>query len=493
MGFFRELFKENSTSLRYYIPFGLMLISIFWKFNFIDYRDISMDEPFTIYHAQKDFKGMTELLSKGEPTPPLFMFLMHYWIKLFGLDPIAVRSLPLLFNTLTIPIIYSIGLRFFNVWTGFVAAALFILSEYQFFAALEARTYSLMSLFVASSLYFYLIYLDDIKNKRAMFLLIMSNLLLVYSHYFGWYVIVLQLIFTSVFSKSIKNLLWGFVPVITTGIGFLPLLPLVLDQFFHKSKVGTFLMPPDSSQFLNQLYHFLNHKSVLYYALYIIAAGVLFFLFLLLTRRVTQIRKELLVLFLWWIIPYSFMFLVSSKVPMFSSKYVLFNTIGFYLFIPAFFSFLFQKRFKWINYLGCIIMLTHMGIKTEMLPDTYSYREIRKAVDFASKYKTDESIFILHPYWSDLLFLYHYDRDVFTETYNLSARMKENSIYNVWGLSHAKQVVEANPGKRVIILQDGIYTSPEANLYSHFDTIFSKVDSGFFPQITFVKIYDPKQ
>jgi len=161
------IFKEDSPFIRYYVPFGLMLISIFWKFNFIDYRDISMDEPFTIYHAQKDFKGMIDLLAKGEPNPPLFMILMHYWIKLFGLDPIAVRTLPLLFNTLTIPIVYSIGLRFFNSWTGLVAACLFILSEYQVFAGLEARTYSLMSLLVAASLYFYLIYLNDVKNQKG--------------------------------------------------------------------------------------------------------------------------------------------------------------------------------------------------------------------------------------------------------------------------------------------------------------------------------------
>jgi len=492
MRFLREIFKDNSPIIRYYIPFGLMLISLIWKFSFIDYRDISMDEPFTIYHAQKDFKGMIDLLSKGEPNPPLFMIMMHYWIKLFGLDPIAVRTLPLLFNTLTIPIVYSIGLRFFNAWTGFMAAALFVLSEYQFFAALEARTYSLLSLLVASSLYFYLIYLNDVKNKRAMFFLILSNLLLVYSHYFGWYIIILQFLFTSAFSKSWKNALWGYLPVVTTFIGFLPLLPFVINQFLRKSKVGTFLMPPDSSQFLNELYCFLNHKSVLYYALYILAAAVLFYLTGLLLRSVTRFRKELLILFLWWMIPYSFMFLISAKVPMFSSKYILFNTIGFYLFIPALFSFLFQQKFRWLNYLGGIILLAYMGINTEMLPNTYSYREIRKAVRFASEYKTDNCIFILHPYWSDLLFLYHYDRDVFTETNNLPARMKENGIYNVWGLTHAKQVVEANPGKRVILLQDGIFASPEENLFAHFDTIFTKVDSGFFPQITHVRIYNPK-
>ncbi len=486
------IFKEDSPFIRYYVPFGLMLISIFWKFNFIDYRDISMDEPFTIYHAQKDFKGMIDLLAKGEPNPPLFMILMHYWIKLFGLDPIAVRTLPLLFNTLTIPIVYSIGLRFFNSWTGLVAACLFILSEYQVFAGLEARTYSLMSLLVAASLYFYLIYLNDVKNKKALFLLILANLLLVYSHYFGWLVIFLQFLFTSVFSKNFRNALWGYIPVGTTLIGFLPLLPFVLNQFLRKTKVGTFLMPPRPSDYVNELYYFLNHKSVFYYALYILAAGALFFSLMLIMRRVIRFRKELLVLFLWWIIPYSFMFLISTKVPMFNSKYILFNSIGFYLFIPALFSFLFQQKFKWLNYLGGIILLTHMGIKTEILPNNYSYREIRNAVRFASGYKTDNCIFILHPYWSDLLFLYHYDRDVFTETNNLPARMKEKGIYNVWGLSNAKLIIEANPGKRVILVQDGVIHNPEGTFFPYFDSTFVQIDSAFFPQITHVSVYDPK-
>lgn len=486
------IFKEDSPIIRYYIPFGLMLISIFWKFNFIDYRDISMDEPFTIYHAQKDFKGMIDLLSKGEPNPPLFMILMHYWIKLFGLDPISVRSLPLLFNTLTIPIVYSIGLRFFNSWTGFVAACLFVLSEYQFFVALEARTYSLMSLLVAASLYFYLMYLKDLKNKKALYLLILANLLLVYSHYFGWLVIFLQFLFTSVFSKNIKDALRGYIPVASTFIGFLPLLPFVVKQFLRKASVGTYLMPPHSSQYVNELYFFLNHKSVLIFFLYILAAGLLGFVFMLLRKREISYHRELLIMLLWWLIPYSFMFLISGKVPMFNSKYVLFNTIGLYLFIPAILSFLFQKKFRWLNYLGGIILLTHMGIKTEMLPTNFAFRDIKKAVHFASGHKTENCLFILHPFWSDLLFLYHFDQHIFTETRNLPARMKENGIYNVWGLSHLKKVVESNPGKRVIFIQDGVFHTPEGNFFPYLDSAFSKVDSAFFPQITHVSIYDPK-
>lgn len=491
MGNFKELFKDNSPMFRYYVPFVLMLISIFWKFYFIDHRDISMDEPFTIYHAQKDLKGMIDLLSNGEPNPPLFMILLHYWIKIFGIGPISVRMLPLLFNTLTIPIVYSIGLRFFNSWTGFVAACLFILSEYQFFIGLEARTYSLLSLLVAGSLYFFLTYLNDLKNTTALALLIIVNILLVYSHYFGWFIIFNQFLFASLFSKNLKSVLLAYIPVLSAFLSYIPMYPTVLKQFLSHSSKGTYLNSPNPAEYLNQLKSFMNHRKVFELVLIMLAIGTIVLLISYLRKHKIKLKKVLLITFLWWILPYTIIFYVSFKVPMFNSKYVIFSTIGLYIFIPAAFDFLYQK-YSLLSFISGVILVVYMGKRTEILPDTYSYREIRKAVQYASAYKTENCLFILHPFWSDLLFLYHFDQEIFAETKNLSIRMKENGIYNVWGLTHAKKVFETNPGKRVILIQDGVYHTPEATFFPYLDSAFSKVDSAFFPQITHVSIYDPK-
>ena len=101
-----------------------------------------------------------------------------------------MRIVPLLFNAITVVFIYLTGKRFFSFWTGLVASGLFLFSSYHFFHGLQVRTYSLLSMSTASALYFYLNYLQDVKNRKAFAGLVLSNLFLVYSHYFGWFVVV---------------------------------------------------------------------------------------------------------------------------------------------------------------------------------------------------------------------------------------------------------------------------------------------------------------
>lgn len=235
---------KDSRLLNIYVPVLLFMIGFFWKLYFINYRDISIDEPYSIFNAQKSVADILKIPAEGEPNPPLFMLLLHFWIKLFGLESYSVRILPLIFNAVTVLFIYFTGKRFFSFWTGFMASGLFIFSTYHFFHGLEARTYSLLSMATASSLYFYMNYVQDVKNIKALAGLILSNLFLVYSHYFGWYVIFSQFLTGFFYVRSFKMFFRFQIPSIATLVGFLPMVPIVLKQF-EKSSKGTWLHPPN--------------------------------------------------------------------------------------------------------------------------------------------------------------------------------------------------------------------------------------------------------
>ena len=74
---------KNSRLQTLYIPALLFIIAFFWKLLFINHRDICVDEPFTIFNAQKSIAGILKLPAEGEPNPPLFMIFVHAWIRLF--------------------------------------------------------------------------------------------------------------------------------------------------------------------------------------------------------------------------------------------------------------------------------------------------------------------------------------------------------------------------------------------------------------------------
>ncbi len=483
---------KDSKLLNIYIPLLLLFIGFFWKLFFINQRDISIDEPFTIFFAQRDVIDILKLPAEGEPNPPLFMLFVHFWIKLFGLDNNLVRIVPLLFNAITVLFIYFTGKRFFSFWTGLVASGLFLFSTYHFFHGLQVRTYSLLSMATASALYFYLNYLQDVKNRKALAGLILSNLFLVYSHYFGWFVVFAQFITCFVYVRNFRMFLRFQIPSIATLVGFLPMVPIILKQF-NKSSKGTWLHSPNPEDFYFQIYYLLNHKEVFKVALYIAMAGLLFTVFLIAKKKWKYFNQGVPALLIWWFVPYTVMFLISSRLPIFCDNYVLYNSIGLFLFIPALFSMVFQKQ-RVLEPLAGAVLLVFMFVHLQILPDNFGHRKVKDAVEFVKKYDTarDKRVIIIYPVWADLPFAYYYDKAIFNDCYNFYETCPQNDIYRIWGLSHAKNVLNALKGRRIIMYMEGSVTNPEEEFFKYLDSTYVRVDKAFFPQTFNVGIYDPK-
>jgi len=481
---------KSKAFIDYYLPIFLISLSFFWKLIYIQQNDICMDEPFTIFNAQKSLIDVIKISLQGEPNPPLYMILLHFWIKLFGIGPFAVRFLSLIFNAFTVLFLYNTGKRFFNVWTGITASLLFVFSTLHFYHAIESRTYSLLSLETAASLYFFLRFTKNTNDRTALTGLIISNILMIYSHYFGWFVVFSQGITSLIYlKKTFKANLKIIYPFLGTIIGFLPMVPVIIRQFGKSSK-GTWLNPPKSIDFINTLYLFLNHKVVIWIIITIISTGVIFFVGTLIRRKYTPFKKEIVVLLIWWLAPFCIMYFVSTKIPMFNVRYVLFNTIGLYIFIAVLINYLFQNH-RILHPIGSFIILFSMCYYMKILPKEYSYREVSKAVEFAKKYETNNSIYIIWPVWTDFQFNYYYNQEIFKDYQNYYKTNLKHGIYRVWGLPNTKTVVRNNPDKRIIYIQDGVIKDPNENIETYLDSTYSIVQQSFFPQTIKVMVYDP--
>ena len=180
---------EQNKLVNIIVPIVLFGVAFFWKFMNINVRDICLDEPFTIFNAQDSLLNIVKLPAQNEPSPPLFMLIMHFWIELFGISAESVRAVPVLFNALTAVVLFFTGKRIFNFWSGLTASAFFIFSTYHFFYGLDTRTYSMLSFATAASLYLIVALVKHPEKRHYLPLLVVSNLVLVYGHYFGWFVI----------------------------------------------------------------------------------------------------------------------------------------------------------------------------------------------------------------------------------------------------------------------------------------------------------------
>ncbi len=434
------------------IFFSIFLIAFLWKIPYLGVRDLALDEPFTLYHSQKSVWGIIQRCTEG-PNAPLFMILVHFWSKVVGFGEEGLRLLPLFFHSLSIGITYLIGKRFFGLWAGILGAGLMLFSSYHFYFSMELRMYGLMVFFTSLSLLFFLKCLEENHKKDAWWLLL-SNVLLVYTHYFGWFVIFIQALTVLLYFQDKQKLKSIFLVITGTAVAFLPLALVLVNQFIQ-SKEGGWIAPPNEDSFRIQLHAFLNSGMVLRLMnTFFIPIG-LSLAFLM--GRLFSTPKKYLAVLLWWIVPMWIMFQVSFEIPMFIDRYILFNSVGVFVFFGAFIH-----RFAWVNWLRgilVVVLIIHMYRSFESGGDYYR-REIKSAVEEVKAVQNTDNLVLLSPGWSQLNFAYHYDLEVFKEGENLEQLLEQKGVYTAWDVETVRKLLKEKGNRELIIFTNGSIYNP---------------------------------
>ncbi len=84
----------------------------------------------------------------ADPDPPLFYILQNAWVRLFGVGPLALRTLPILFFLGGLVAMRAAGRAWFGPATGLAAMLICALHPAHLFFGFAARWYSLMFLTV---------------------------------------------------------------------------------------------------------------------------------------------------------------------------------------------------------------------------------------------------------------------------------------------------------------------------------------------------------
>ena len=169
--------------------------------------------------------------------PPLYYFLLHGWMSLFGEGDTAVRSLSGVFGVLALPLAWYAGRRAGGRLTAIACVALLSVSPFAIRYSTETRMYSLVTLLVFAG---YLLVANALARPTAARLagltLVTGALLL--SHYWAMWLI----------AASVGVLAWRawrregddrrttlkvLVAVMAGGVFFLPWLGVMLYQSAH--------------------------------------------------------------------------------------------------------------------------------------------------------------------------------------------------------------------------------------------------------------------
>ena len=465
------------------------LLNFIFKHHNLSTRDICIDEPFSIFYAQLNIADLIAYLSQGN-NPPLWEIVLHYWIKIFGIDPYYVRYLPLLFSCITAGLLFKTADKFAGFGAGILTAGLFILSGWNYFFSLEARVYAMFCMLSVFSMYsFFSLHLESDELKYLL-QLVVANTLLIYSHYFGFFILLVQflLVLTQFRNKIFfRHILLSFG---VTGLFFLPNLYVFWQRFTSSALQGTWVGPPDQPQRIYlTLYQFLNHNNVFYLLAGFMALGVLF---LLIRKFRFSISADFSMSFFswgvlaWFAIPYVFMFYASYKVPMFLDRYIIYTSLPFFMLLANFLRLVYQSLGRlWLYSIILYVLVVQKHYFSFNDPYFY-YREINNSAAQVKKLKDSQSLVLVHPHWAEPAFLYYFDREIFSKPYQKDSLLEAQNIYPVWDTPEAIKVLNEHPKLNVIYYCDEA-VKPDSTQDGIVKYLMQNYETGswtFYPQCT---------
>jgi len=150
-------------------PWMVILITLaggFLRALMLGFKGMWLDETFSVWLASNNIADMLQWIVKIDQHPPLYYFLLHYWIRLTSSSPYDARFLSVLFGAATIPVIYLIGKRMAGGVMGMAAAMILAFSPFHIYYAQEARMYTLLTFNAAVAGYALVRLLTDSRSAQ---------------------------------------------------------------------------------------------------------------------------------------------------------------------------------------------------------------------------------------------------------------------------------------------------------------------------------------
>ncbi len=223
-----------------------------------------LDEALTVDIARLPLHEIPNAL-KHDGAPPLYYYLLHFWIVLFGQSNDAVRSLSGVFAVITLPVAWLCGKRFGGRTVAWTMLVLLASAPFAVYYATESRMYALVILLTGCGF---------LALQRAVAAPRPGNLVavgvvtaaLLYSQY--WSIYLVAMVGIWLVASIVRTRRRGhpeaapWAALIALAVGCLLFVPW-LPTFYYQSKhTGTpWAAPPNFSAVINALTGFTDNQG----------------------------------------------------------------------------------------------------------------------------------------------------------------------------------------------------------------------------------------
>jgi hypothetical protein len=306
------------------LPGLFLALALGLRFAWVGANELAHDEPFTVFWSQRPWPELWAMF-RTENNPPLFFILLKAWSAVTPFTAAWLRVPSALFGALAVWPLFLLARRFGGQGAAILTAILFLCSNYHPGFAHEVRAYSLFTLLTTTGLWLLVRATQRPGQElKRMLHLSMLNVVLVYTHFFGWLVVGLQglLVFTLPMMRPLRrSFLMG---AAMTMVWFLPYGIIFLERMQQSVGQGTWLTPPVPEELYNMVWRWSNAPLLTVVFLALIVAA-------LWKDRLRSAGLRLALI--WAFAPLLGMFAVSFAVPMFLDRYLVYAAPGFALLV----------------------------------------------------------------------------------------------------------------------------------------------------------------
>lgn len=213
-----------------------LAVAVAVAFCFLSPSELWLDEALSVHIAELPLDEMPDAL-RHDGSPPLYYFLLHGWMTVFGDSNVAVRALSGAFAVASLPLMWLAGRRLGGDRTAWPAMILLASSPFAVHQATQARMYSLL---VLLCLLGFLALTRILHRPTAVAtggLAVVSGLLAL-THYWAFYLIAATVVVLAAHaivcpSQARRRTLLAIVAMCAGGALFLPWLRSFVFQIRH--------------------------------------------------------------------------------------------------------------------------------------------------------------------------------------------------------------------------------------------------------------------
>lgn len=290
----------------------LYLTQSFWR-----------DEAFAILLSEPSLPGIVKLTAQ-DFNPPLYYFILHFWMKIFGEGEVAIRLLSFIFHLLLLLVVYKFAklLKLSKLNTYYLIITTF-LNPMLIYYAFEARMYSLLALLAAASMYFFL--------TRNWSLYVLASALGLWTQPFMAFVLLSQGVFLLVTRTLNLKYLLSFAAILLL---FFPWLPTIFFQFSRSGPM--WMWPIDWTTVKTVLGNvFTGYEGTpwgLWNQMAILSLIILSLSLFVLQKSLTGNKKLLSssyqMILVWLFLPVIVVLAISYFKPIYVNRYIIFVTVA---------------------------------------------------------------------------------------------------------------------------------------------------------------------